>query len=127
METYRGFIINQETSVYEETEWDGHRNDGTGRYSTSYYYQIINPKNAKYKICSSYEEAKCIVDTILDKKKEMKQAELKLKRENEKLDNLKKKIQFKIDQLSTELFNKEKEFRDLKRELSHLLISDFIE
>jgi len=119
MEKYKGFLLENVSYTYEEKEWDGHRNDGTGVYRTSYSVKVVDPKTGKDIIASNMTEAKLIIDRwfVGAGRKEAKKAFTKYETMKKRLAEFEKKQKEKIYAIERSIDEKAGDLRKLRDNL----------
>lgn len=110
MKIYKDFVIYNGSSVHEETQWDGHRNEGTGRYDTSYWTKVIDTKTLKSCYFSNETEALDWIDNRKSNNIKNKSIKNKIKSKERKIDKIKKQQ----DILDNKIWSINKEISDLK-------------
>ena len=116
MEKYKGFLLEKVSYTYEEKEWDGHRNSGTGTYRTSYSVKIVNPKTGQDIRAANMNEARMIIDRwfVGAGKKDAKKAFAKYEAMKKQLAKFEKKQKEKIDAIECAINKKAGDLRRLR-------------
>lgn len=119
MEKYKGFILQSDSSTSEDKYFDGHRNEGAGTYSTSYFVRIVDPASLKAMIVNDMKEAKRIIDTWYSKegKRNAKALISAYKKKEHRLKKLEKETENKIRALEAKVAEAERELDKLYRGL----------
>ena len=122
MEKYKGYILSNRSTTYENRSYNGHRNEGDGTYTTKYYVEILNPDTLKTTTADSIDMAKNLIDkwTSSDAETETEMTKRLIGEwEKKKVDAL-----LRRDKIDAEVIVATKEIIRLRRDLPPAFFND---